>query len=359
VSDRLYQREPDGIFYGVVYDAQGNRHRFSTRCTDLQAASLALQREERAAQASAAYRLQQNHYTLQNAVDDLLRDGCLDCAADTISFYRIKAGHLIRLLGADLLLENLTSNLVRDFIRKRQDEGAKDMTVVKEVITLRRAVKLAHEAGHFNANPKDVIPRFRVRYQPRERWLTPEELRKLLRKLRIDRRLWVMIATFSGARFSEVERLRWEHVDLERGWVLLPGTKTAKSRRRVPLAAELATVLKSQNNKGEHVVRSWPNVVRDLACACRRAGIPKVSPNDLRRTFASWLKQAGTDSLVVAKLLGHSTTRMVELVYGHLSTKQYELAVSTLPGLSRNRKKAPKNSPRRSAGGTAARRRCN
>jgi len=60
-----------------------------------------------------------------------------------------------------------------------------------------------------------------------------------------------------------------------------------------------------------------------------------VTPNDLRRTFASWLKQAGNDSMVVAKLLGHSTTRMVELLYGHLSTNEYKTAITDLPDLNR------------------------
>ena len=60
-----------------------------------------------------------------------------------------------------------------------------------------------------------------------------------------------------------------------------------------------------------------------LAKACARDKIPVVTPNDLRRTFASLLKQAGNDSMVVAKLLGDWTTRMVELVYGHLSTNEY------------------------------------
>lgn len=39
------------------------------------------------------------------------------------------------------------------------------------------------------------------------------------------------------------------------------------------------------------------------------------SPNDPRRTFASWLKQAGVDSMIVARLLGHMTSRMVELAF--------------------------------------------
>jgi hypothetical protein len=119
-----------------------------------------------------------------------LSRGCLDCAADTVSFYRIKSGHVVRLLGGDLPLDRLSSNVVRDYIQVRRDEGAKDTTVVKEIITLRRAVKLAHETGRFPANPKEVIPRFRVRYQPRERWLTPKQVRALLRQLGPHRRLW-------------------------------------------------------------------------------------------------------------------------------------------------------------------------
>jgi hypothetical protein len=43
-----------------------------------------------------------------------------------------------------------------------------------------------------------------------------------------------------------------------------------------------------------------------------------VTPNDLPRTFASWLVQAGESLFVVATLLGHSSTRMVERVYGRL-----------------------------------------
>ena len=65
--------------------------------------------------------------------------------------------------------------------------------------------------------------------------------------------------------------------------------------------------------------------------ACRRAGIEPVSPNDLRRAYASWLKQRGVDSAAVAKLLGHASTRMVDLVYGHLSDDTLASAVAVLP----------------------------
>jgi len=74
-------------------------------------------------------------------------------------------------------------------------------------------------------------------------------------------------------------------------------------------------------------------VRRDLALACKAARIRRVTPNDLRRTFASWLKQRGVDSMVVAKLLGHTSTRMVELVYGHLNDPSKIEAVDTPPAM--------------------------
>ena len=37
--------------------------------------------------------------------------------------------------------------------------------------------------------------------------------------------------------------------------------------------------------------------------------------------------------VAVARLMGHTSTRMVELVYGHLSSKEYRAAVAVLPRL--------------------------
>src|SRR5713101_4903112 len=99
---RLHRRRRGGVFYACVYDAKGERHRFSTRCIDRVAAEMVLRREERIAQASTSYREGSAHYTLQDALDDLIERGCVDCAPDTVQFYRIKCGHLIRLLGAKL-----------------------------------------------------------------------------------------------------------------------------------------------------------------------------------------------------------------------------------------------------------------
>jgi hypothetical protein len=114
-------------------------------------------------------------------------------------------------------------------------------------------------------------------------------------------------------------------------WLILPGTKTTKSLRKIPIAQPLGEFLRVHQEPMGPVVPRWPNVRRDLATACINSGIARVSPNDLRRTFASWLKQQGVDSMTVAKLLGHTSSRMVELVYGHLDSDTYKRAIALLP----------------------------
>ena len=57
-----------------------------------------------------------------------------------------------------------------------------------------------------------------------------------------------------------------------------------------------------------------------MAAACARAGIvPAVGLHQLRHTYASLAVMNGTPLMVVAHALGHSSTRMVEKHYGHLS----------------------------------------
>ena len=64
--------------------------------------------------------------------------------------------------------------------------------------------------------------------------------------------------------------------------------------------------------------KSWQ--VRPMRAACKAARIkPAVSFHVLRHTWASLTVMNGAPLLVVAKNLGHSSTRMVEKHYGHLA----------------------------------------
>jgi hypothetical protein len=79
------------------------------------------------------------------------------------------------------------------------------------------------------------------------------------------------------------------------------------------------------------IAERWTNVRRDLAIACQLAGIQPVTPNDLRRTYASWLVNEGVPLKTISRLLGHKSTRMVDLVYGRLADETLAAAVARLP----------------------------
>lgn len=61
--------------------------------------------------------------------------------------------------------------------------------------------------------------------------------------------------------------------------------------------------------------------------------MPRVSANDLRRTFVSWLANESESPLTVARLAGHTSTRMVERVYAQLGVGVQRGAVSKLPDM--------------------------
>jgi integrase len=253
-------------------------------------------------------------------------------------------------------VHEVTHDWLADYIQRRLDKTdekngcASGHTVQKELITIRKALKLCVKRGILPQMPS--FPEFSPAYKPRETWLTPEQFSLVCAELAADRRLWAALAALAGANLSEVEAIEWTMVDLARGRMLIPGTKRETRRRHVPIAPALRHLLEQvpvEKRRGR-VVQRWGNVRRDLHAAVERANvvimtraleakeetwveIPKVSPNDLRRTFASWLIQNGADRFTVANLMGHTSTRMIEKVYGKLKQENLDMAIAVLPQL--------------------------
>lgn len=340
----IYQRRPGGPYYGYWSDQRGGHHRRALRTRDQVVARARLRQLELAATDPAAH----SGHTLGAAIGDLLAVMARGNAAPTERSYRQKGAHLVRVLGNEALTQVAREQLVT-YTQVRAREGASPETVRKELVVMRRALREARDRGLWVGDPRAVVPSVRVRYTPRERWLTAGQLTRLLGELDNGRRLWVALAALAGLRLSEVEGLRWEHVDLRRKRLRAPGRKTPGSWRMLPIHPTLAALLSKakRGSRSDSVVERWPNVRRDLAAACARLNAkrgrlpecPTVSPNDLRRTFASWLKQRGVDSLVVARLLGHESTRMVELVYGKLAPETFDSAMRAMPRITAPREK--------------------
>jgi integrase len=267
-------------------------------------------------------------------VKDFLERGMRGVAEGTAIMYRQKAGHIVRLLGekdtAELCHDDVTA-----YIEQREDkEGAHPHTVEKELVTLRRVFKLAEKRQHRVANWRVFMPEHKTKYEPRDRWLTEKEYLALLGTVTPGHADWIRVAVYTGGRKGEIDRLMWPMVDLLAGVIHMPGTKTDKAKRDIPIEEPLGRVLsrrKGNRHRVGLVVDRWSHVDRDLGRACDRVGIPKVTCNDLRRTFASWLLQKGEEPMTVARLLGHASLNMIYRVYGQLERANLVKAIRRLP----------------------------
>lgn len=341
---QLYKR--NGTYYGDYYDRDGRRQRKSLRTSDPTVARQRLRDLELATTDRATHQTE----ALDAALTYFLTVTHAGSPAGTIRCYTQKARHLSRLLGATLL-DNLDREGVERYIATRIDEGAHTHSIHKEIVVLRGALKSARSRDRFHGT-LEVIPEISAGYVPRKTYLSEQQFLTLVphlvratgplakpaptarRERRAQQRAFycIMIA-FGSPRRGELESIWWEHVDLARGVIEVPKGKTVA--RSIPIHPVLVPWLEAFGEIAGWtgpLVQPWTNVGRDLPAACLRAGVPRVTPNDLRRTFASWLIQAGTSNRIVAELLGHSTTRMVDLVYGRIDDATKRAAIMRLPG---------------------------
>jgi len=322
---RVFKR--GGTWYGLFYES-GVRVQRSTRCQDKKAAEAVVREWERSA--SDPNHAAAHSATLGQALELLIKSKHEEVlahrkSAGTVNFYLTKAGHVLRVLGEGFPLARLDGAAVDAFVGQRRAEGASEHTISKELIALRSALKLAKRRNLWRGDVGEVMPvGFAPEYKPKSRFLSFEEAQRLLAELTPDRAARVAFTIAVAATWSDTDRATRYDVSPDLSEVRVRGEKTAYRARTVPIVARwqrslLEHALKHAQGAEGRLFTSWRNVRRDLHEACERAKIPPCSPNDLRRTCATWLRSEGVEADLIGSVLGHADSRMVERVYGRLS----------------------------------------
>jgi integrase len=324
------------------YDVNNVRWSESTHQREKKSAELAAREIERRYATDSTTRPREK-LTLEKALKlvlDFQREA--GRAPATIRATTYHAEHLMAHLKPKAPLAAITLNDTTVYLRKRLAEGADRHTVAKELRTLTQAMRRCAKLGRHlpTVDPTHFVPdELGKVYTPRARWLTPEEYQALLRQLdpgadkrrEHDRRDYVIAWCHLGLRKSELFDVQPQDYDAARRELRVRGTKTETADRLVPVGPVAAEVLERRCSLDKPFpVWADGSCTRDLAAACKRAGIVPVTPNDLRRTFCSWLCQAGVPERVCAELLGHANTVMVRAVYGHLDRRSMADAVAKL-----------------------------
>lgn len=337
---RLFKDDKSPYWQCAFYDHEGQLLRKSTRCSDKKAAEAKAREWERdAADPDSARKKATSLKDVMEALV-LLRQEQAKAGRKsqaTVTFYQQKAGQWLRVLEhagdgraprQPFPLSRLSAAVIDAYISTRREDGVTESTIAKELVCLRAALKLAKRRGLWAGDIEAVMPvGFSPEYKPKERFLTHEELQKLLGSLSPDRAARVAFIVATSACWGETERARREDISAAEGRpseVFLRGTKRELRRRTVPIVLEfqrslLQHALKYAAGEKGALFCGWQNVRRDLHAACERVRISPCSPNDLRRTFATWMRGEEVSLELISPVMGHVDTRMMERVYGRLT----------------------------------------
>jgi len=209
-------------------------------------------------------------------------------------------------------------------IRKRRSSAN------RVLVMLRAALNRAWREGKI---PSDAewkrVQAFQNVDVARTRYLTIAEAQRLANACEPAFRPLLQAALQTGARYGELIRLEARDFNADAGTIAIRQSKSGKARHII-LTDEGAALFKQfiigkagtdllfQRPDGTPFRRSAQQKPMDAACA--RAKIkPHISFHGLRHTWASLAVMNGVPLVVVAKNLGHTSTRMVEQHYGHLS----------------------------------------
>ena len=249
--------------------------------------------------------------TFEEMAEDLLRDYETN-GKRSVRSAKLSVSHLRGFFGLDRALD-ITTDRVRAYISGRQEEGASNGSINRELAGLKRMFSLAVQAGKLSSRP--YIPALEEN-NARQGFLDHGSFLALREALPEYLKDPVTFLYLSGWRVSEMKALEWRDVDLAGKVVRLrPEISKNKDGRVLPLSGELMEVIETARAKrrpdclfvfhldGEPIGdfrKAWKN-------ACKTAGLTGVIVHDLRRTAIRNMVRAGIPERVAMSLSGHKT----------------------------------------------------
>lgn len=253
---------------------------------------------------------------------------------------------------AEVPVNRVTRAMLQDWVSGLAERRSASLTCTTANI-LSGVLDQAVQDRRITRNPMDgvTLPR-RPRRKLTRTYLTVPQLMRLAdeclrgRRLGVQRRALVLLLGFCGLRWGEMAALHVGDIDYRRNrvevrsslvrvgsrWV--EGTPKSNETRSVPMPQVVAEAMRvvtegrdteervfagpdgepprPQSVTGARSNRTW------YASALRRAGVPMVSPHELRHTAASIAVHAGANVKALQRMLGHASASMTLDVYADL-----------------------------------------
>lgn len=244
--------------------------------------------------------------------------------------------------AGDIPLPRMTHHLAEKFFAHRLKTVC-PATANKDVRSLKAIFNRAVKRGYLVKNPfagieLAVVPEKDLRV------LTPDEVEAIFDACTtLTWKALVFTALTTGMRKGEIVHLAWDDVDLDGGLshVRCKADHRTKSGRNrvlalVPAEVNLLRRLKL-SQRGDYVfvngagTQMVNNLSREFGRVVAKAGIPRSTLHDLRRTFISHLAMAGVNEAVVQKLAGHASMDTTLRHYTRILPEAGRAAPARLP----------------------------
>jgi len=256
--------------------------------------------------------------TYGELLDDLLEHAKANVKESTAKIWNWCIEANIRPFFGHIRGSRLTTEIMKEYRRKRLHEGRSETTCNRELSILRTAPNLGRKCTPPKVNALPYFPMVREE-NARQGFLTDEQYTKLRDALSDDLKPLFVTAYFTGVRLGELLAWEWDQVDWKQGFITLNAgeTKSGYSRAVPILKGDMSHWLewpvgqsngcpKVFNRVGEPIKnfrRGWQN-------ACAVAGVPELKFHDLRRTAVRNMRRAGVPQVVRMRITGHRTDSM-------------------------------------------------
>jgi integrase len=279
-------------------------------------------------------------YSWAEVIERYLREVSPHLSPATHSRNEQMCNNLKEFLG-QCLLGDVSPSLLSQYKARKLEKGYRRETILREFGLLRRIFNIAIEEWELcKENPvRKALKTLGRADNKKVRYLTSEEIPRLMQALPGWLKPVVILARHTGLRRGNLLDLTWEQVNLSKKLIVVSRTKNGEPIG-IPLS-ETASRTLTELQRVRYLHSPFVFCDRDgkshtpfkvsvaFKRACKKAEIHDLRFHDLRHDFASNLVQSGVDIYTVRELLGHKDLRMT-VRYCHLAPENLRKAVSVL-----------------------------
>ncbi|MFN8037598.1 MAG: site-specific integrase [Acidimicrobiales bacterium] len=261
---------------------------------------------------------------------------------------KVKLGRITR-----VDVDKWIAELSEDGASVRKKGGSLSPATIEKIYQVfRKIMAAAYDDGRIGRLPCPEHPPIPRKKRKIVRFLDETQVVELGDQIHDRYEAMIYVGSYGGFRIGELCALRIDDIDWDRGHIRVDegltdvdglvkfeDPKTERAFRTVPMA-DLAlehlrrhidrlvdeddsqALLFTSPEGGILRPTNWR--ARFFNPAVKAAKLTPLTPHDLRHTAASLFISAGANPWMLAEVLGHTDTRMIDRVYGHLFEKDRE-----------------------------------